>query len=115
MEEEQEIKKPVQGIHRLRVRATSPRVVSKKVRVVQRGNRRKGLSESLAVVKHSSDPKKDFRDSMMEMIRVHKLRAAKDLEELLACFLSLNSEEYHDVIVKVFEEIWFDVTDIVRL
>ncbi|KAM0995813.1 hypothetical protein EV1_005952 [Malus domestica] len=70
------------------------------------------LSESFAVVKSSVDPQRDFRDSMMEMIVENNIRAAKDLEDLLACYLSLNSKEYHELIVKAFEQIWFDMARI---
>ncbi|THU56811.1 hypothetical protein C4D60_Mb11t21130 [Musa balbisiana] len=117
--------KPSPGFHRLRMRTNSPRLSSKKVQA-HRSRRctgstttsatamqkRKGLSESFAVVKSSSNPHRDFKDSMLEMIVENNIRASKDLEELLACYLSLNSREYHDVIVKVFEQIWFDLTDI---
>ncbi|URE09394.1 hypothetical protein MUK42_21720 [Musa troglodytarum] len=110
------------GLHRLRMRANSPRLACKKLRprcnrrsgtstapaVMQQG---KGLSGSFAVVKSSSDPQRDFRDSMVEMIVENNIRASKDLEELLACYLSLNSDEYHGVIVEVFEQIWFELTD----
>ncbi|URE04058.1 hypothetical protein MUK42_03743 [Musa troglodytarum] len=54
-------------------------------------------------------PAEDFRDSMLEMIVENNIRASKDLEELLACYLSLNSDEYHDAIVKAFQQIWFDL------
>lgn len=67
-----------------------------------------GVSESVAVVKSSKDPWRDFRESMVEMIVENNIRASKDLEELLACYLSLNSDEYHDLIVNVFKQIWFD-------
>lgn len=72
---------------------------------------KKGLffSESFAIVKASFDPERDFRDSMMEMIVENNLRASKDLEELLACYLSLNSNQYHDLIIKAFEQIWFNM------
>jgi uncharacterized protein (TIGR01568 family) len=66
----------------------------------------------LAVVKSSFDPQKDFRESMMEMIVENNIKASKDLEDLLACYLSLNSDEYHDLIIKVFKQIWFDLSDI---
>ncbi|MCL7049385.1 hypothetical protein MKW94_020181 [Papaver nudicaule] len=72
----------------------------------------KNVSDSFAVIKSSFDPQRDFRESMVEMIVENNLRKSGDLEELLACYLSLNSNEYHDVIVKVFEQIWFDLTDI---
>ncbi|KZV25781.1 ovate family protein [Dorcoceras hygrometricum] len=64
-------------------------------------------SESFAMVKASFDPEKDFRDSMKEMIVENNIRASKELEQLLACYLSLNSSQYHDLIIKAFEQIWF--------
>ncbi|RZC63054.1 hypothetical protein C5167_024821 [Papaver somniferum] len=70
------------------------------------------VSDSFAVIKSSFDPQRDFRESMVEMIVENDLRKSGDLEELLACYLSLNSNEYHDIIVKVFQQIWFDLTDI---
>ncbi|KAK1264484.1 hypothetical protein QJS04_geneDACA017037 [Acorus gramineus] len=98
---------------KLRALSGSPRV---KVNTPHRrssaavGRRRR--SEGLAVVKASTDPQRDFRESMVEMIVENNIRASKDLEELLACYLSLNSDEYHDVIVNVFQQIWFDLTDV---
>ncbi|XP_009402214.2 transcription repressor OFP2-like [Musa acuminata AAA Group] len=122
------VKKSSPGLHRLRMRANSPRLASKKVQA-HRSRRctvstttsatatkqRMGLSESFAVVKSSSDPQRDFRDSMLEMIVENNIRASKDLEELLACYLSLNSDEYHDVIVKAFQQIWFDLCRSIKL
>ncbi|XP_026457099.1 transcription repressor OFP2-like [Papaver somniferum] len=70
------------------------------------------VSDSFAVIKSSFDPQRDFRESMVEMIVENDLRKSGELEELLACYLSLNSNEYHDIIVKVFQQIWFDLTDI---
>ncbi|KAH6803232.1 hypothetical protein C2S51_034678 [Perilla frutescens var. frutescens] len=61
---------------------------------------------AVAVVKRSSDPYNDFRKSMMEMIVEKHIFAAKDLENLLRCFLSLNSYHHHKVIIQVFAEIW---------
>ncbi|KAL5732187.1 Transcription repressor ofp5 [Ranunculus cassubicifolius] len=58
--------------------------------------------ESLAVKKNSFDPQKDFKDSMMEIIVERGIRKPEELENLLACYLSLNSDEYHDHIVKAF-------------
>ncbi|OVA12428.1 Ovate protein family [Macleaya cordata] len=65
--------------------------------------------ESYAMVKCSFDPQKDFRDSMVEMIAENQIGKPEELEELLACYLSLNSEEYHDVIIEVFKQVWFDL------
>ncbi|KAL3530969.1 hypothetical protein ACH5RR_010291 [Cinchona calisaya] len=75
-------------------------------------SQKKGFAESFAIVKASFDPQKDFRDSMMEMIVENNIRASKDLEELLACYLSLNSDVYHELIIKAFEQIWFNIPDL---
>ncbi|KAL4281866.1 hypothetical protein GQ457_03G046240 [Hibiscus cannabinus] len=64
------------------------------------------VKDSFAVAKSSSDPYNDFRTSMVEMIIERQLFAAKDLEQLLQCFLSLNSHHHHNIIVEVFTEIW---------
>ncbi|XP_038980841.1 transcription repressor OFP1 isoform X2 [Phoenix dactylifera] len=116
------VKKSPPGLHRIRMRANTPRLVGKRVQV-QRSRKsgglamtekmqKKGLQQGFAIIKSSSDPQRDFRDSMVEMIVENNIWASKDLEELLACYLSLNSNEYHDLIVKVFEQIWFDLTNI---
>ncbi|KAL3681221.1 hypothetical protein R1sor_024177 [Riccia sorocarpa] len=68
-------------------------------------------SESVAVVKASFDPYQDFRDSMVEMILENDIQTAGDLEELLQCYLSLNSSDYHSIIVQVFSDIWRDIFD----
>jgi len=101
----------------VRLRINSPRVAGRKL--VQPHNRRsvssssrRSISDSFAVVKSSFDPQRDFRESMVEMIVENNIRASKDLEDLLACYLSLNSDEYHDLIIKVFKQIWFNLTDI---
>uniref|UniRef100_A0A7N0UDJ9 Transcription repressor n=1 Tax=Kalanchoe fedtschenkoi TaxID=63787 RepID=A0A7N0UDJ9_KALFE len=82
----------------------------KKRNEVQNGKGR--LTDSLAIMKSSSDPRREFRDSMMEMIAVNNIKAGKDLEELLACYLLLNSAAYHDVIIQVFKQIWMDLIQI---
>lgn len=107
----------------VRLRINSPRIsgrksvqgrksVSSSSTMTTSSSRRRSLSDSFAVVKSSFDPQKDFRESMVEMIVENNIRASKDLEDLLACYLSLNSDEYHDLIIKVFKQIWFDLTDI---
>ncbi|KAI4318952.1 hypothetical protein MLD38_032604 [Melastoma candidum] len=70
--------------------------------------RKSGISEGIAVVKSSVDPWKDFGESMVEMIVENDIRESKDLEELLACYLMLNSDSYHDLIIGVFKQIWSD-------
>ncbi|KAJ0815860.1 putative transcription factor OFP family [Helianthus annuus] len=66
----------------------------------------KFVKDSVAVVKKSNDPHEDFRVSMLEMIVERQIFGEEDLENLLKCFLSLNSEEHHRVICQVFTEIW---------
>ncbi|KAK1398120.1 Transcription repressor [Heracleum sosnowskyi] len=95
----------------------SPRIASKKFvrahhrKSVSSGGAWRGLAESFAVVKTSQDPHKDFKDSMVEMIIENDIKTSKDLEDLLACYLSLNSDKYHGLIIRAFKQIWFEITD----
>ncbi|XP_058764890.1 transcription repressor OFP5-like [Vicia villosa] len=66
--------------------------------------------DSFAVIKCSLNPKQDFRDSMIEMIEEKRISKAEEMEELLACYLTLNADEYHDMIIKVFRQVWFDMS-----
>jgi len=66
--------------------------------------------ESFAVIKSSIDPKQDFRDSMIEMIIENQIIHPEEMEDLLACYLTLNADEYHDLIIKVFRKVWFDMS-----
>ncbi|KAK8709568.1 hypothetical protein V6N13_060583 [Hibiscus sabdariffa] len=96
----------------VRLRVNSPRLASRRIqgrKSASSSSSSSSMSGSIAVVKSSSDPQRDFRESMVEMIMENNIRASKDLEDLLACYLSLNSNEYHDVIVKVFKQIWLDL------
>ncbi|GAB4847123.1 hypothetical protein Ancab_026132 [Ancistrocladus abbreviatus] len=64
------------------------------------------VRESFAVMKKTEDPYEDFRRSMMEMILEKEIFEGRDLEQMLHCFLSLNSRHHHQVIVEAFCEIW---------
>ncbi|XP_039043797.1 transcription repressor OFP7-like [Hibiscus syriacus] len=64
------------------------------------------VRESVAVVKKSEDPYEDFKRSMMEMIVEKQMFQVEELEQLLQFFLSLNSREFHGIIVQAFTEIW---------
>ncbi|KAK9678255.1 hypothetical protein RND81_11G199300 [Saponaria officinalis] len=64
------------------------------------------VRDSFAVVKRSEDPYVDFRRSMAEMVVEKRIFERNDMEELLRCFLSLNSEHLHGVIVRAFVDIW---------
>ncbi|XWS74435.1 hypothetical protein CRYUN_Cryun02cG0215900 [Craigia yunnanensis] len=105
----------------IKLRANSPKIASKKIQAYARksispctylNSRNRSIAESFAVVKSSLDPQRDFRDSMVEMIVENNMRDSKDLEDLLACYLSLNSNLYHDLIIKAFEQIWLDMTNL---
>ncbi|CAH8282492.1 unnamed protein product [Eruca vesicaria subsp. sativa] len=92
-------------------RVNSPRIqLSGTRRSMSRSQSRQVVVESYAVMKRSVDPKIDFRESMVEMIEENNIRASKDLEDLLACYLSLNAKEYHNLIIQVFEQIWRQLT-----
>ncbi|KAK8962797.1 hypothetical protein KSP40_PGU013379 [Platanthera guangdongensis] len=65
-----------------------------------------GEGESLAVVKQSEDPRADFRRSMAEMVVEKEIYGAEDLEKLLQCFLSLNSQHHHRAIIAAFTDVW---------
>ncbi|CAL9162127.1 unnamed protein product [Musa hybrid cultivar] len=64
------------------------------------------VRESFAVVKLSENPKEDFRRSMAEMVVEKEIFDARGLEQLLRCFLSLNSRHHHAAIVAAFNDIW---------
>uniref|UniRef100_A0ACD5WKE0 Uncharacterized protein n=1 Tax=Avena sativa TaxID=4498 RepID=A0ACD5WKE0_AVESA len=104
---------------RLKTRGNTPRVASSKksskpvapAPAVPARTKPPPLAESFAVVKTSRDPRTDFRESMEEMIVENGICTAADLEDLLACYLSLNAAEYHDLIVDVFEHIWASLAD----
>nr|XP_043627915.1 transcription repressor OFP8-like [Erigeron canadensis] len=77
-------------------------------------SRRSGSSDSgnvvalngFAVAKDTNDPYEDFRVSMVDMIVEKGIFGVEELENLVECFISLNSEEHHKVIFEVFAEIW---------
>ncbi|KAK7412488.1 hypothetical protein VNO78_03952 [Psophocarpus tetragonolobus] len=107
-----------------RVKIHSPRMVSKvevckikaledikkaKLKMKKEREETPGL-ESFAVIKCSLDPRQDFRDSMIEMIMENQISKPEEMEDLLACYLTLNADEYHDLIIKVFRQVWFDMT-----
>ncbi|XP_057419613.1 transcription repressor OFP5-like [Lotus japonicus] len=62
--------------------------------------------DSFAVVKSSLDPQQDFMDSMIEMITEKQISKPEEMEELLACYLTLNSNEWHDLIIEAFRQVW---------
>lgn len=76
------------------------------------GEHHQGLVSSggaVAMVKSSYDPHHDFKESMVEMVVAKRLRDPRQLQQLLQCYLSLNPEEYHTTIIKVFHELCSDL------
>lgn len=53
----------------------------------------------------SRDPYADFRSSMEEMVEAHELKNWECLEELLACYLRVNSKSNHGYIVGAFVDL----------
>ncbi|KAG7591118.1 Ovate protein family C-terminal [Arabidopsis thaliana x Arabidopsis arenosa] len=93
---------------RIKLRVSSPRIQVSPRRSKSRSQNKQVL-DSFAVIKSSLDPKKDFRESMVEMIAESNIRTSKDMEDLLACYLTLNAKEYHNLIIKVFVQVWLEV------
>uniref|UniRef100_A0A0E0JIQ8 Transcription repressor n=1 Tax=Oryza punctata TaxID=4537 RepID=A0A0E0JIQ8_ORYPU len=46
---------------------------------------------------------------MKTMIASKRIGRPEELETLLACYLSLNADEHHDCIVKVFRQVWLEL------
>ncbi|KAK6124260.1 hypothetical protein DH2020_042012 [Rehmannia glutinosa] len=68
------------------------------------------IYDSFAEVKSSFNPQQDFRDSMVEMISEKGITRSDELEELLACYLTLNCDGYHELIIKVFRQVCFELS-----
>jgi len=106
---QQKLKKPKARSSGIKIRANSPKIARKKTKGSRTSPESK-TAESFAIVLTSVDPERDFRESMAEMIVENKMKEQKDLEDLLACYLSLNSSEYHGIIIKAFKKTWFHLT-----
>ncbi|XP_073152660.1 uncharacterized protein [Henckelia pumila] len=63
------------------------------------------IHDCFAVVKDSDDPYQDFRQSMLQMIFEKEIYSRRDLQQLLDCFLQLNSPQHHETILRAFMEI----------
>ncbi|KAL4184983.1 hypothetical protein AMTRI_Chr10g3750 [Amborella trichopoda] len=64
-----------------------------------------GNKVMLAMQKFSYDPRKDFRDSMFEVIAENQIVKPKELRSLLDCYLSMNTEECRMLILEAFHEV----------
>ncbi|KAL9660995.1 hypothetical protein QQ045_025814 [Rhodiola kirilowii] len=63
------------------------------------------IGSSVATEKASDDPYNDFRQSMLQMIFEKEMCSRDELQELLNCFLKMNSADHHNLIVRAFTEI----------
>uniref|UniRef100_A0A3Q7E9I4 Transcription repressor n=1 Tax=Solanum lycopersicum TaxID=4081 RepID=A0A3Q7E9I4_SOLLC len=71
------------------------------------------ISSSLVAFINSDDPFYDFKKSMLHMIIEKEIYSFEDLEDLLNCFLKLNSPSHHNIIIQAFTEILNDNKKIV--
>ncbi|KAL5578744.1 hypothetical protein UlMin_011186 [Ulmus minor] len=55
--------------------------------------------------KNSDDPREDFRESIVDMIMANRIEEPKDLHSLLNYYVSMNSEEYHGIILEIFHDV----------
>ncbi|KAM0890001.1 hypothetical protein ACQ4PT_027343 [Festuca glaucescens] len=97
----------------LKTRVKSPRLAAtaRRRKPPARNRTPPVIADSYPVVMVTRDPRTDFRESMEEMISAKGIRDAGDLEDLLACYLSLNDAEHHDLIIEVFEQIWMSLAN----
>lgn len=59
-------------------------------------------ADSICVVKYSDDPFSDIRESISEMIQSVGIRDWEEMEELVYCYIALNSPEVHQFIEDAF-------------
>ncbi|KAG1362430.1 hypothetical protein COCNU_10G006490 [Cocos nucifera] len=66
------------------------------------GDVRGVFAESLCAVKFSVDPFTDFRESVLEMIQDVGVQDWEEMEELVYCYVTLNSPDVHHFIAEAF-------------
>ncbi|ESQ38174.1 hypothetical protein EUTSA_v10029393mg [Eutrema salsugineum] len=101
------------------IRETQEATHQEKLRQQQMRRRRRRRSKSsisntkfivmMAMEKCSYDPRKDFRESMVEMIVANNIREANELRSLLEYYLSMNPREYRSAILEIFYEVCADL------
>jgi uncharacterized protein (TIGR01568 family) len=77
------------------------------------GKKRRGADESgvgVAVEKESSDPRADFRESMLQMVVEMGLCGWDDLRCMLRRLLALNAPRHHAAILAAFAEVCAQLT-----
>ncbi|KAF5795500.1 putative transcription factor OFP family [Helianthus annuus] len=68
------------------------------------------FADSDCVVQYSSHPFLDIRKSILEMIRYAKVQDWNDIEELIYCYIALNSPETHIYIKDAFVSLSFPLS-----
>lgn len=56
----------------------------------------------ICAVKYSTNPSSEIRESIVEMIEKVGIGSWKEMEELIYCYIALNSVEVHDFIEHAF-------------
>ncbi|ONK59547.1 uncharacterized protein A4U43_C08F7590 [Asparagus officinalis] len=72
---------------------------------VQRRRRSRKLVVLVAEDRSSDDAKRDFRDSMLDVIVSRGMKEPKELRSLLNWYISLNSAEHREVILEAFYDV----------
>ncbi|KAG9149101.1 hypothetical protein Leryth_010694 [Lithospermum erythrorhizon] len=67
------------------------------------------ICDAIVVSKYSKDPYQDFQQSMLQMIFENEIHGEDELQELVKCYIQLNSPCHHQTIIKAFKKIWNNV------
>ncbi|KAL9227724.1 hypothetical protein vseg_003377 [Gypsophila vaccaria] len=68
------------------------------------------VEESEAMCLESNNPSEDFRRSMEEMVEAHGLKDWQGLEDLLGCYLKINSKLNHAFIMSAFFDLLINLS-----
>lgn len=64
----------------------------------------------VCAVKYSRNPLREVRESIVEMIEKMRIREWREMEELVYCYLALNSTELHHLIEEAFLSLCFSTS-----
>ncbi|CAL5323448.1 hypothetical protein CsSME_00002115 [Camellia sinensis var. sinensis] len=60
------------------------------------------FADSICLVKYSTDPFSDIRESILEIIRSAGVQDWKEMEDLVYCYIAVNPAEVHEFIEDAF-------------
>ncbi|MQL95973.1 hypothetical protein Taro_028642 [Colocasia esculenta] len=63
------------------------------------------FADSVCAVKCSLDPLRDFQESICEMIVAVGVRSWREMEELVYCYVAVNSPDVHGFIADAFRSV----------